>query len=203
MANDSVRPVSIPSQAVAELELIELLLDQSAPTYPWNPADPHAWSFCETLEQEIADTWSSEEFQPYVNSLAGQFDQLWETASPAVDLSAIFPVEVFQRFSAQVPTHLLDGIVRRARKVLAENLAIADQLVLCVQDLLPTWADEDLYVMARPFAAAMRSSDSDLLNGTLQSVQGESWEALSEIEQARLSLAIARYVLNQQSHLNP
>ncbi|MBD1912479.1 MULTISPECIES: hypothetical protein [unclassified Leptolyngbya] len=200
MASDSVRPLSIPSQAVAELELIELLLDQTSPTYPWNPADPDVWSYCEALEQEIADTWSTEEFQPYVSSLSDQFDQLWETASPAVDLGVIFPTEIFQRFSAQVPSNLLEGIVRRARQVLADNLALADQLVLCVQDLLPTWADDDLYVLARPFAVAMRSGDSTILEGTLQSVRCEAWEALSEIEQARLSLAIARYVLNQQSH---
>jgi hypothetical protein len=200
MASESVRPLSIPSQAIAELELIELLLNQTSSNYPWNPADPDAWAYCEALEQEIADTWSTEEFEPYVHSLASQFDQLWETASPAIDLSAIFPADLFQGLAAKVPTHFLEGIARRARQVVANNLALADQLVLCVQDLLPTWADEDLYVMARPYAVAMRSHESDTAEGILQAVENNSWDELSEIEQANFSLAVARYVLNQQSN---
>jgi len=200
MANDSVRPLSIPSQAVAELELLELILNEGATPYPWNPADPEVWSHCDALEQEIADTWSTEEFEPYVQSLASQFDQLWGTVTPQGALGIAFPTERFQQFSAQLPAQLLDGIVRRARQAIAENRTLADQLVLCVRDLLPTWAEDDLYVMARPFANAMRSgNDSAQLESTLQSVRCASWEDLSEIEQARLSLAIARYVLNQQS----
>jgi len=199
MANDSVRPLSIPSQAAAELELIELILNQSATPYPWNPADPDVWSHCDALEREIADTWSTEEFDPYVQSLASQMDQLWEAVSSPGASVAGFPTDLFQQLSAQIPSNLLEGIVRQARQVISENLSLADQLVLCVRDLLPNWADDDLYVMARPFAHAMRSGvDAQQLENNLQSMRSAAWDDLSEIEQARLSLAIARYVLSQQ-----
>lgn len=199
MASDSVRPSSIPSQAKAELELIEFIFSPYATAYPWNPADPEVWAYCEALEQEIADTWSVADFEPYVQTFSKQLDRAWE-AFPVQRWSAVFPTELFQRFSAQIPTHLLESIVHQAQQAIAQQQTLAEQLVVCVRDLLPAWTDDDLQVLARPFAYAMRSgADSEMLEGTLQSIRCASWADLSEIEQARLSLAIARYVLSQQS----
>ena len=52
--------------------------------------------------------------------------------------------------------------------------------------------------MARPMAFAMRGSSADeFVEATIQSVRQDDWDALSPIEQARLSLAAARYAISQ------
>jgi hypothetical protein len=68
-------------------------------------------------------------------------------------------------------------------------------MVECVLDILPQWAEEDLQVLARPLAYAMREVDSE---GTqLAMATKRPWAQLSEIEQARVSLAVARYAISQ------
>ena len=104
---------------------------------------------------------------------------------------------MLQQFSTQVPQQLLDSILHRAQQVITTNLSLADQMVQCVQDCLPNWAEDDLYVLARPFAYAMRGADTEMLEAALRSVRCAAWTELSGIEQARLSLAIARYALSQ------
>jgi hypothetical protein len=66
--------------------------------------------------------------------------------------------------------------------------------VQCVQDALPNLAEDDLYVLARPLAYAMRGNDAPI-ESTLERVRSIEWDALSDVEQARLSLAIARFAL--------
>jgi hypothetical protein len=76
-------------------------------------------------------------------------------------------------------------------------LALVDQLVESVQTVLTDWETDDLQVMARPLAFSMRGGQEEVLEVLLQSVRQTDWEALSELEQARLSLAIARYALGE------
>ena len=199
MTNHSVRHSALPFQAKAELELIDLIFNAGVTPYPWNPADPEMCAYFEALEQQVADNWTADEFAPYVKTLSGHFDQVW-AAYPSTGLQAMFPTDLFQRFLAQLPTDLLEGIVQQTKGAIAQSNNLADQLVLAVESLLPAWNQEDLRVLARPFAYAMRDgADSELLEGTLQSLRCASWEDLSEIEQARLSLAIARYVISQDA----
>ncbi|MCY7276196.1 MAG: hypothetical protein LH702_21280, partial [Phormidesmis sp. CAN_BIN44] len=101
-----------------------------------------------------------------------------------------------QKF-ASVPQTLLAAIARQAQKVVETSNSLADQLVQCVQDVLPTWADDDLQVLARPLAYAMRSDGADVVDATVNSVRPIAWNDLSETEQARMSLAIARYAIDQ------
>jgi len=89
-----------------------------------------------------------------------------------------------------------ETIVRRAQDTIAANALLVDRLVACVQEILPTWADDDLYVLARPLAYAMRSDDAPV-TAVIDAVRSADWADLSEIEQARLSLALARYTLDQ------
>lgn len=65
----------------------------------------------------------------------------------------------------------------------------------CIQELLPNWAEDDLLVLARPFAYSMRGADTDEF--VLGNVPSQDWTALSEIEKARTGLAIAQYALAQ------
>ena len=131
-----------------------------------------------------------------------------------------------QRFAARVPQDWLDAIAYQAHQAfLTQGFAgaasgtadkgvgatdpnrldflkqsqksMAQQLVQCVQELVPNWAEEDLIVLARPFAYAMRGTETEAVDSVLEKVQHQDWTALTEIEQARTGLAIARYALSQ------
>ena len=204
MTHDSIRPLIAPFQAQAELELLQLILQDSASCYPCNPAEPEAEAYFAALEQEVVKAgWVEEDFVAPIQALAAQFDQLWQTVNGATAddtdtvTQRLFNTEFFQRFATQVPQQVLDAIVQRAKQVLSSNLTLADQLVHAVQDCLPSWEEEDLQVLARPFAYAMRGSETEMLEVALRSVRCAEWTELSGIEQARLSLAIARYAIDQ------
>ncbi len=199
MATDSNRPSFAAFQSQAELELLHLIMQEDA-AYPWNPADPNAVAYFEDLEQQVvAMGFMTAEIAPYAQSLATQFDQVWASFEPAQMAPArVFNTNIFQQLSARIPQHFLEGIVQRAQQAVSSNLALADQLVLCVQDLLPIWNEEDLQVFARPFAYSMRGpAETDALESALRSVRDAEWGTLTPVEQARLSLAIARYTIAQ------
>ncbi|NJO75592.1 MAG: hypothetical protein HC833_18590 [Leptolyngbyaceae cyanobacterium RM1_406_9] len=200
MANDQVRPHFSSFHAQAERELLQLIL-QSEASYPWNPADPGAEAYFAELEQEVAAGWSSVELAAQGQTLSSQLEQLWATVLPTATIQATaaqsLSADLFGQFAAQVPKSLLDKIVGRANQIIATNLSLADQLVQCVQELLPEWGEDDLQVLARPFAYAMRGAETEMLEAALRSVRCAAWTELSGIEQARLSLAIARYAIAQ------
>ncbi len=202
MASESTRPCFSPFQAQAELELLQLVLNDSDIPYPWNPTDPNSYAYFEQLEQEVvAAGWTADDLVPYSQALSSQIDHLWttlETPAPTPPVAWLFNADLFQQFANRMPQNLLETLVHRAQQAVAAQSALADQLVLCVRDILPEWGDDDLHVLARPFAYAMRSgAETELLDGALQSVRCAEWTELSSIEQARLSLAIARYAIAQ------
>jgi hypothetical protein len=200
MASDQVRPHFSSFHAQAERELLQLIL-QSEASYPWNPADPGAEAYFADLEQEVAAGWSSAELAAQGQVLSSRLEQLWATVLPTATIQATaaqsLSADLFGQFAAQVPKSLLDKIVGRANQIIATNLSLADQLVQCVQELLPEWGEDDLQVLARPFAYAMRGVETEMLEAALRSVRCAAWTELSGIEQARLSLAIARYAIAQ------
>ncbi len=200
MTHDPQRPLISAFQSQAEMELLRQIL-QDTESYPWNPACPEAEAYFAELEQEVLNTgWSTEDLTEQGQIFAANLEQVWATvavtASPA---SQSLVADFVQRFKAQVPQHLLTSIVQRAQQVVATNLSLADQLVQCVQDSLPHWDSDDLQVLARPYAYAMRSSEAESLESALNSIQNSEWEALSSIEQAKISLAVARYAIAQTS----
>jgi hypothetical protein len=194
MTHDPQRPSISAFQSQAEMELLQQIL-QDKELYLWNPASPAAASYFADLEQEVVNAgWTAEELTEQGQIFAAHMEQIWTTV-PATNAVA----DRFQRFAAQMPQRILDSIVHRAQQVVASNLSLADQLVQCVQETLPTWDADDLQVLARPFAYAMRGSDSENLDSVLKSVRSAQWDELSSIEQARLSLAVARYAIAQNS----
>ena len=157
--------------------------------YVWNPATPEAETFFTALEQDVSlDAWTTDEVAARSSMFFAQLNQLWSAATLQETL--------MQRFASRVPQQFLASIANRAQQVLSSSISLADQLVQCVQDALPNLAEDDLYVLARPLAHAMRGND-DAVESTLDRVRSIEWDALSEVEQARLSLAIARYALSE------
>jgi len=77
---------------------------------------------------------------------------------------------------------------------------IGDQLLVeCVQTVLPNCETETLLVLARPYAYAMRGLEPQNAESTISDINNREWTVLSEIEQAKVSLAIAHYAF---THLN-
>ncbi|NDJ17689.1 hypothetical protein [Myxacorys almedinensis] len=162
------------------------LLDepQSNITYPWNPADPASEAFFNQLEQDLVLALSDSEVAERSQAFSRHIDQLFSATSLQTSLAHKF---------ANVPQELLNAIARQAQQVAQTTTTLADQLVQCVQDVLPQWAEDDLRVLARPLAYAMRGDEA------ASSLPSATWDDLSETEQARMSLAIARYAIDLEA----
>ncbi|HEY9661292.1 MAG TPA: hypothetical protein V6C65_22790 [Allocoleopsis sp.] len=190
-------PLVSSFQAQAELELMQLILEEPI-SYPYNPADPEAEAYFEALEQEVlAMGWSEEDLMAQGAILSHNLDNLWASFSAPIAAPSTLTTDLLQRFAARVPQQLLESIAQKAKQVFNQNLSVADQLVQCVQGSLPTWGAEDLLVFARPLAYTMRAAETEKLDTALRSVRTVEWTELTDIEQARLSLAIARYAISQ------
>ena len=182
-------------ELAVEQELLEALLLLDAP-YPWNPEEPECQSYLEAAEKEVAIDDLLEEV-----SIA-RLEQLWDKSNfPATSNAtskqkhhAAIHNSLVEKFAHLVPISWLEDIARRAARVTAEiaNGSAATQLVKSTSGLFPDWAEEDLQVLARPFAYSMRGA---AVESTLATVGHREWRELSEIERVKVSLAIANYAL--------
>ncbi|MGD1928831.1 MAG: hypothetical protein ACFB12_07955 [Leptolyngbyaceae cyanobacterium] len=191
--NESTNPVSnLTPQQQIEQELLHSLLNQEE-AYPWNLYDPATPQYLEGLEQASEAALLDEALDSKWQQVSQLAAQLWE--SPTQSLLATLT----QKFGARMPAHLLQTLAASTQVVASDSGALIDQLVTAAQSVLTGWDADDLNVMARPLAMAMRSGQEEILEATLRSVRQTDWAALSEVEQARLSLAIARYALKELS----
>jgi hypothetical protein len=167
-------------------ELLELILQEEV-IYPWNPAEPEAEAYFAGLEQEFVPLEESdlEAITPQAEHFFSQLGNCWSSWETTMVRKSLF-----KRFGECVPHDWLEAIATQAREIFSTALSPADQLVQCVKPLLSDWAEEDLYVFARPVALAMRSSFQPTPEIT-------NWEQLSPIEQARYTMNIAQYALMQ------
>lgn len=188
------------SQSHLELELLELLTQTEVP-YPWNPTAIETDAYFSTVEASVAPLWFTDEadFAPQAQTAIAAFERLW-SANPS-ETSAVETVRaaLLQKFGTQVPSSWLEAIAERAQTLTSNKTPIAQRLVQCVSELLPQWTPEDLQVLARPFAYAMRGES---LDSTVTSMSQKTWSNLSEIEKARLSLAIARYAVSESENFS-
>lgn len=205
MTHNPKHPLVSSFQAQAELELLQLILEEPS-TYPYNPAEPETEAYFAALEQEVLATgWSMGDLAEQGQVLSHHIDQLWTAFSTPVEASAevsamdSLSAALLQRFAVRAPQDVIQRISQQAQQLVSQNLSLAEQLVECVQGCLPQWGAEDLQVFARPLAFTMRSSETEVLESTINSVRSVEWAELSDVEQARLSLAIARYALAQLS----
>ncbi|MBN3960863.1 hypothetical protein [Nostoc sp. NMS8] len=194
---------SLPSQI--DLELLEALLEPEDATYPWNPGDDESEAYFQELEQQFGmDDLQGVELTRRSQDFYGHLDTLWagittpeynDTRQQVVVLN--LQQILLTNFAACVPQTLLNTIATKAAEIFAARQLISEQLVECVQTVLPAWETEDLLVLARPFAYAMRSSESQNAASALSNLQNSEWTALSEVDKAKVSLAIASYAFTQ------
>lgn len=180
------------TRSKVEKELLEALLAENS-LYPWDSSTPEAEAYFMEAEQFGAD-WQEEEMSARSHQFLSQLDQLWLAATPATADSSL-QANLRAQFAAHIPQHWLDAIAHQARQALETQKSLSNQLVQCVQELLPNCLEADLQVLARPYAYAMRSSSNE--SQLLGNMTPERWATLSEIAQAKVSLAIARYALEQ------
>lgn len=165
------------SQTQAELDLLETVLFGDDVTYPWNPGD------CEDLDETpvFSDPLKVDDLDLGDRSpvFFAQLD------------SCMVYAQLCERFGSQVPTSLLKRICALAKQTSNREQPRLAQLVACVHQLLPHWTTEKLQVLAGSLATGLDSETVDY------SVGDRPWEQLSSLEQARLSLAIAQFTLQQ------
>lgn len=186
------------SSAQAELLQTVLAFEQ----YPWLPGET-AIGEDDLMEKagqglEISDEDAAQGWQ----QLSAQLEQVWGAGSP-----------LQQKFAGRLPAAMIAHISEKAQQLVLSGQSshpsgrqssqnngqsVLEQMVVCVQDVMTHMAEADLRVFGRPLAMAMRGSSSDeFIEVTIQSIRMVEWEALSPIEQAKLSLAAARYALSQ------
>ncbi|KGF73837.1 hypothetical protein DO97_10640 [Neosynechococcus sphagnicola sy1] len=183
------------SLSQVEQELMAALLHSDV-IYPWNPAAPDADAYLDAQQQAFVLP-EGEGMETKTSQFFDYLDQLWSSIA-AVDASVQkIEAKLVKRFAVRVPRAILETISQTLCQSLSTSLSLADRLVECAQEVLPQWNVEDLQVLARPLAYAMRGMETEVIDAALRVVRPLSWTDLTEIEQARLSLAIARYALTQ------
>jgi len=180
------------TRSTVEKELLAALLAENS-VYPWDSSTSEAEAYFMEAEQFGAD-WQEEEMSARSHQFLSQLDQLWLAATPVSPIDSL-QANLRAQFAAHIPQHWLDAIAHQARQALETQKSLSSQLVQCVQELLPNCLEADLQVLARPYAYAMRSSSNE--SQLLGNMTPEKWATLSEIQQAKVSLAIARYALEQ------
>lgn len=195
-----------------ELELLAVLLEPEDATYPWNPADDESEAYFDELERQFAiQDVLDEELSTRASTFYNQLDTLWsevETSSCYNYNTTNSVLDQLQEslpkpFLSKLPQGWLNAIAKKAGEIFTSSQTIAEQLAECVQSVLPTWATDDLSVLTRPYAYAMRSSEPQALTSVINNVENQEWANLSEIEQAKISVAIAYYVLRQLDDSQP
>ncbi|MCC5898776.1 MAG: hypothetical protein JJU32_12800 [Phormidium sp. BM_Day4_Bin.17] len=166
------------SQTQAELDLLETVLFGDDVTYPWNPGE------CEALDETVA---LGEPLKVDDLNLGDRSPVFFEQLD-----SCMVYASLCERFGSQVPTSILKRLCDLAKQTRPEQSPL-ERLVACVADVLPQWPREDLQVLARPLACAMRGQSRT------ERLSDRPWQELSSLEKARLSLAIAQVTLHEFS----
>ncbi|MEI6443712.1 MAG: hypothetical protein WCO29_11460 [Nostocales cyanobacterium ELA583] len=192
-----------------DLEFLEALLEPEDATYPWNLANESSEAYFHDLELQFGlQDFPEAELIKIADNFYQNLDVIWDQVSVIEDSNISkntvnYLQEALQNAFSVIPGSLLTAIAQKAAEVFLFEQSASEKLVECVQALLPSWETDDLLVLARPFAYAMRSSEPHTLT-SIRDVEHRDWANLSEIEQAKITLAIANYALqylsNSDSH---
>ncbi|MEM9265491.1 MAG: hypothetical protein AAGA46_08200 [Cyanobacteria bacterium P01_F01_bin.13] len=176
----------LSTETNAQQEMLQSILSPQQP-YPWTPSDASDY-FTNATDTNTELAFSDEEAQLGWQNLSAQLDQLWNG-------STSLQAALAQRFTRRLSQDVIEQITAKATQVINTGRPLAEQLITCVRDTLTGWDEADLQVMARPLAHAMRGQE-EILDATINSVRDIEWEALSPMEQARISLAAARWAID-------
>ncbi len=190
----SNRQPALTNQSQAEAELTDCLLASPTLDYPWNPAEPETADYYAEADRYLSlDDWSDTEIAARSQSFFTQIQACWADApSPEVEVNPI--AALTDKFGARVPQQWLAAIATKVSSLATSNLEPVEQLVQSVQDLLSNWATDDLLVIARPYAYAMRCDPG--VNDPDRIVRPLAWTELSELERAKLTILIAQYAID-------
>jgi len=176
MISSSRSSIEASWETQAELDLLETVLFGEEVSYPWNPGEcedlDDTPAFCDPLK---VDDLNLGDRSPI---FFAQLD------------SCMIYAQLCERFGVQVPAPLLQRLYNLAKHSSRREISHLDRLVACVQPLFPDWTQDGLQELAGPLA---EGGDGELPDGLL----AHSWEQLSSLDQARLSLAIAHFTLQQ------
>ncbi|MFZ4667497.1 MAG: hypothetical protein ACOYME_13810 [Prochlorotrichaceae cyanobacterium] len=180
----------------AEADLLKQLLNSCSsddtvahPPYIWDPQSLETEAYLQSLEQN----WSDVPVPPF-STIASSIDRLWAKVETAATPQENTPVLRLKTRFPHLPEPCLAHILQQVKTIGLETLSLRDQLLQCVQDLFPSWDLEDLQVVARPYAYAMRSFSSETdPSADLVTVE---WHYLSDLEQISLCLAAAKAALH-------
>ena len=188
-----------------DLEFIEALLEPEDAAYPWNLADESTDAYFHNLELQFGlPDFSDAELITSSENFYQNLDIIWDQVA-AIENHNIskntvnYLQEVLHNAFSVIPEVILTAIAQKAAEVSILEQSASDKLIECVQALLPSWEVDDLLVLARPFAYAMRSNKPQTLTSVIRDFEGRDWANLSEIEQAKITLAIADYALQHLS----
>ncbi|MEA5570582.1 hypothetical protein [Calothrix sp. UHCC 0171] len=189
-----------------QLELLEALLDSEDINYPWNPAEGETEDFFHHVEsqfamRELLDAELPTRSQAFYETL----DHLWSSATntqhykcnTSINIIASLKESLQAAMTSRVPQNWIEKIAEKAAEIFNPTQSMGEQLVLCAKAVLPNLGADDLLVLARPYSYAMRNGETQSLESALNKVGEHEWNNLSEIEQARVSLAVAYYALRQ------
>ena len=177
----------------AEAELIDCLLASPTLDYPWNPADLETADYYTQSDRYFSlDDWSEREITQQSESFFNSIQSCWDAANSESELSPL--AALTSKFGARVPQQWLAQIAANVGSLATSNLEPVEQLVKSVQDLLSNWAIDDLLVMARPYAYAMRCNPG--VDNPDNIVRPLDWTELSELERAKLTILIAQYAID-------
>ncbi|MGH7999508.1 MAG: hypothetical protein ACREPR_08805 [Brasilonema sp.] len=203
--------ISHPLRDQVDLELLEALLEPEDATYPWNLADEQSEDYFAQLEQQfqledVLDEELTERSQAFYNRL----DTLWYNnnlnskyykCNTKTSVLSNLQKNLQAGFAANVPQDWITAIAQKATEIFHSGQSKGEQLVQCVQSVLPNWETDDLLVMARPFAYAMRSGTQQNVNSVVENVDNREWTNLSEVEKAKVSLAVAYHALGELKNI--
>ena len=170
-------------------ELVDdLLLHDSI--YPWDVKESETEEYINNLETQFSDNWTNQELENKAQSFFSRLNQCWDT-----NLNCNINNVLSQQFGSLIPHNLLENISVEINKVIALNINPMERLIQCVKPLLSGWSEVDLQVFARPLVYAMRGDfepEKDIVNSLMEN---KKWHDLSEVEKAKVTLAIAQYSL--------
>jgi hypothetical protein len=176
LRHSSIQPVIQPASSIPENAASKLV-------YPWNPTTDASNDFFNAVDHadnaDLLNSFTASELDEKATNFFNGLDQLWDQSLQTT----------LARKFATVPAAMLAQIAAQATQIAKTSTELLDQLTTCVQSVLPEWALEDLQVLARPMAYAMRGDGAEPTT--------KDWAELSATEQAKLTLAIAHYALKQ------